>query len=182
MQPSTRGRLLAALAPISVASIALAACGDDDDRGAGTYETSCATTCGKIHGCDTSFDADNCTADCENDYAAIGPKVSGPYLEGIDACVAALDCSQIVASTLISQCQGESAANLSPSAEANRLCNAVQASVKECTNVDTATTSCLNGVKIFSDAALADAQGCVTKPCADRPACLTAALGIVPGG
>jgi hypothetical protein len=154
----------------------LAACGDDDDSP--SYQRSCADGCARAHGCNSSVDVRECTDDCEDQLADIGPQLSGAYLAGIDACVHEQSCNEFVFSTLTNSCAAESQAKLRPSAASEALCEKVTDSIKECTGLSTGAAGCLDATKIFADGPLRKAARCSEEPCDQRAGCLREALGL----
>ena len=117
---------------------------------------------------------------CREDSAAVGPHLRADFLAGIDACVDELSCVQLAAASVLQPCQREAAARLAPSGAAEALCQAVVDSIQECAGISVGTAGCLDGVKIFSDAALTSARACAEEPCDQRTACLSAELGTDP--
>ena len=160
--------------------LALAAGCGDDDNGATRYEVSCDRACDRVHECDSTMDIEDCAMTCKEDTAPVGPNLRADFLAGIDACVAELSCVQLAAAAVLQPCQREAAARLAPSASAEALCQAVVESIQECAGISVGTAGCLEGVKIFNDAALTSARACAEEPCDQRTACLSAELGMDP--
>lgn len=172
-------RVTGALAATLLAS--LGGCGSDDGDGAGgsgNYVASCDAACAKAHDCDGSVDAATCTKLCQNDLAAIGPKLSGAYLAEIDACIREATCGELVANALFDTCGSRARAKLGASAAATGLCDRARTAGMECSRPTTGEAACVSGAKIFSDAALSAASACFERPCNDQAACVAAELGV----
>lgn len=159
---------------------ALPACGDDD--GPARHEASCDRACVRAQECSSAIDAGVCATDCKDDTSAIGPNLRSDFLEALDDCVGELTCLELAGNAVFQTCQREAAALTAPSAAAEALCDAVVESIRECTGLTVGTAGCLDGVKVFHDAALLRARACEDKSCDQRTGCLRDELGIDPAG
>lgn len=153
----------------------LAACDDDDGSG---YKQSCKRNCERAHDCVSSVDVENCASSCQDDLAAVGDNLRPDYVRGIDMCFDELSCDQLIAATATNACRDESAARLSPSQTAIKLCEAVADSFKECLGLTVGTADCIDSVKVFADPALRSALTCAERACNERISCLEDQLGI----
>ncbi len=137
----------------------------------------CATVCGKFHQCDGSEDLQTCTASCENDFAATGPKLRAEYVSKLQNCVTAKDCATVLSGGATSQCAEEAAAALAPTQEGTSFCNQIETAAGKCGG-GSDKAQCLQAAKQFSDGALKAAEACLQKACADIESCIDAQLGM----
>lgn len=154
----------------------LGACGDDKPR----YEDSCEHNCGRAQECSASVDLQTCIDRCKTGLGGIGPNLRSDYLAGIDACVATQSCAELALGAIFTSCPRESRAQLAPSEAAKSLCRDIQASLSECAGLQVGTATCLETVKVFSDATLARAARCTGESCDRRLSCLVQDLGVDP--
>jgi hypothetical protein len=139
---------------------------------------SCNRACTRAHECSSTVDAGACATDCTDDTAMIGPNLRSDFLAKIDDCVAELNCVALAGAAVFQTCQGQAAARIAPSKAAEELCDAVVASIRECTGLTTGTAGCLGTVKVFNDVALIKARACAEKSCDQRIQCLRDELGV----
>lgn len=145
-----------------------------EDAGAPSF---CASYCAKLHECDNQKDEQTCADACANDGAAILPKLRSDVVADLVSCVDGKDCSTVLSNDVLSACVGEAAAEVAPTSAAIAFCDAWSKSATKCgSTIDRA--KCLDAVKLFSDAALANAKTCTSKTCADVAPCIEAALPI----
>ena len=136
----------------------------------------CSGYCGKLTTCDNTRDAQTCAASCNNQLAAIFPKLRSDVVVSVESCIESQDCKTSLDSDTIATCATQAEASVAPSDAATQFCNAwVGASTKCGAAIDKAM--CLNVAKLFNDDALMQASTCTGKACADISGCVSATLG-----
>jgi len=136
----------------------------------------CAALCDQLNECDNSEDASICANGCENETAAVAPKLRADWIAKQQACVLAKDCASVISGDAYSSCADEVNAGLAPSAAGTSFCDAWEAAATRCSEqLDKA--NCLDASKQYNDAALREAQGCLDKSCSLIVLCVGAALG-----
>ncbi len=158
------------------------------DTGAGsgpgtgdTLDGFCGNYCQKLSTCDHTRDLQTCTNSCNNEFAAVFPKIRGDVVTMMENCTDSNDCATALGSGDIGQCATQAEASIAPTESAKAFCGAYVAAQGKCgTTEDMAT--CLNSAKLFNDDAINLAANCVTKSCTDIDSCVSAALGSLTGG
>jgi hypothetical protein len=163
-------------------SIVLACSGSKKGGSAGTVSGYCESYCEQSHDCDQSINEQTCTNSCNNDFAALGPKLRTDFLKSISECVAQQDCATILAGDALSDCSEEAAATLSPSSSGTAFCSAYEKAVEKCDDRDFDKAACFEQSKAFSDSAIAAAQKCLDDSCDDIDDCVGSSLGEVTDG
>jgi len=128
----------------------------------------CEQGCVKVHTCDSTQDTALCEARCNS---GVSTNVRGDFLSKVAQCLDSKDCASILAGTAGEGCSDQALASLSVTAAGQSMCDALSSAVTSCGgNLDVA--KCLNGTKVFSDAALERAKSCAQKPCGDIEPCV----------
>src|SRR5882724_3079892 len=140
------------------------AAGAESGTASGSVSDYCSQSCDKSHGCDKTIDVQTCTNDCENDFAATGPKLRDDFLGNITDCFTKEDCVNVLGGKALDTCTDEAVAVLAPSKEGTGFCTDYEDAVTKCDgNFDKA--ECYNKAKTFNDASLKKAEACLTKTC-----------------
>jgi len=150
--------------------------GGDDGGGGASLSDFCSTYCGKLSTCDNTRDEQTCSASCDNQLAAMFPKLRSDIVSTIESCITSQDCKTSLDGGTIATCATQAEASVAPSQVATQFCDAwVSASTKCGSSIDKAT--CLDEAKLFNDDALNQANACTSKACADIQGCVSATLG-----
>jgi hypothetical protein len=170
-------------------SIATAACGSSSSNGgdtsgngtpssgASSLSDYCGTVCAKANTCDHTQDVQTCENTCTNNNAAGFPKMRADVVSKIESCANSSDCQAVIAGTALTECKGEALASFAPTGAETSFCDSYWSAASKC-SVTIDKGACLEDHKIYNDAALNAASGCLSKACTDVPACLNAAFGI----
>jgi hypothetical protein len=166
--------------------LALAACsdgggGNGNGNGSGSGSSGgtaavCSALGQKANACNAAVSEMTTAAACEDQFGALLSKLRADVASSIESCIQASDCTH--AATAVGDCVDTAKASIAPSAAAKALCADLAKADMTCsatTFVDQA--SCLNGAKIFADAALQSADSCASQSCADIESCVAATLG-----
>jgi hypothetical protein len=171
------------LALASVLACATSTGGGDPGTGGGggggggaSLSDFCTTYCGKLSSCDNTRDEQTCSASCDNQLAAMFPKLRSDIVSTIETCIKAADCKTSLDGGTIATCATQAEASVAPSAVASKFCDAWAGASTKCgSSIDKAT--CLDESKLFNDDALNQASQCTSKACADIGGCVSATLG-----
>lgn len=139
----------------------------------------CESRCAKLEECDPSRDRQTCTASCENELAARGPKLRPEYLSYLESCVVAEQCESVQSGDAEALCAEEASASLAPTAAGVAFCDVLAAVADGC-ELSADKDVCLETVQPYSSATLTTAKLCLSKACGEIDACVAAELGIEP--
>jgi hypothetical protein len=174
-------RFASPLLSFAVASFAASGCRKHHHEGPPRYEQSCTTACERVAACDASVDAEACEEDCRDTFDPYGAHLRKEYLEEFDQCVADTRCRDLGMSALDNSCRNDAKERVGANLKAIKLCDAVSDTLARCAGSNQQNqTACLESMKIFNDATLAEATACGEVPCPEIGKCFTAALGYVP--
>jgi hypothetical protein len=138
--------------------------------------TFCATLCGRETACSgTSEGPHRCASTCTRTNEAALSRIRADVLVPVRVCVAAAECRLVNARLAVDGCFRDVALALEDSPASRHLCTMFDDAYALCeTSLD--HEKCVADAKKYDDAALAEAQGCAQKPCAEISACIRAAL------
>jgi hypothetical protein len=174
-------RFASRLLAFAFASLAALGCHKHHDEGAPRFEQSCTTACERVVACDASVDAEACEADCRETFDPYGAHLRKEYLEEFDQCIVDTRCRDLGTSALANSCRKDARERVGANLKAVKLCDAVSHTLTRCAGSNQEDqTACLDSMKIFNDATLAEATACGDVPCSDIGKCFTAAIGYVP--
>ena len=177
-------KIVAAL--LSLASLSLAACSggasttSSSSSAAATSASSLSDFCGslseRLNACDSTSSVQTVTNKCENDFAAIYPKLRADWVSSVEACMPQQDCASVLKDTAFGDCFEEASASLAPTSAGSAFCDAYADADLACDKkLDKA--SCLSAAKQYNDATLREAQACTSQSCSGMKPCIDAALG-----
>ncbi len=112
----------------------------------------------------------------KNLNAIKGPKYRCEYMEGLVSCFGTKDCVTTLNGTAFSECNDEAVLLIAPSQIGAAFCEAYGTALSNC-GEQPDSAECLQIVKIFNDVTAQEGQNCMSKPCADIVACVTASFG-----
>jgi hypothetical protein len=146
-----------------------------DSQGASPGDL-CSSVGTKMKQCDSTVDEPTAVASCNNQLAAVVPKLRSDVVSSLESCVQSSDCAHL--STFVKDCLDTARSSIAPSARATTLCSDIAKAEMTCNSTATTDESqCLDAAKIFTDSALSAADGCASHACADIASCLTSMLG-----
>ena len=152
--------------------------------GAGATPTSaealCTLFCNRLSTCDNARDQQTCLYSCRDSNSALFPNLRTDLIAGITACIASDDCATLDQSTSLSGCMSQADAALAPSAAGAAFCSALGTADTQC-GITLNQTDCLNSIKLYSDAIVAQAMTCASKSCSLIYSCVSATLGQATG-
>jgi len=156
----------------------LFACGSSSSAGGGDVTAVCATICSRAHSCEQTQDLQTCQQQCQDVNGIVVPTLSSDVVSAIQGCVNQADCATILGmgTTVVANCLSVASASVAPDAEATTFCDDYGNAEMQCTSETANLAACLVAAKIYSDAALAAAAACTSKPCSDVNACVGSAL------
>jgi hypothetical protein len=140
----------------------------------------CALFCSRLSTCDTARDQQTCLYSCRDSNSALFPNLRTDLVAGITACVESDDCATLDQSTSLGTCVTQASAALAPSAAGSAFCTALGTADTQC-GISLSQTNCLNSIKLYSDATIAQAMVCATKSCSLIYSCASATLGQATG-
>lgn len=141
----------------------------------------CQLFCGRLATCDTARDQQTCIFTCRDSNSALFPNLRPELVAGIASCIQQDDCATIDRDTALGACLTQAAATVAPSSAGTSFCSALQTADAQC-GVTMNQTDCLNSIKIYSDATVAQAMGCTSKSCSLIYSCASATVGQASGG
>ncbi len=168
-------RILAKAIALGAVGALVWACGSSDGS---TYVGSCSRACNEAKKCDSTIDTETCSNACQNELAAVGPKLSNTYLSEVDQCIAAANCAELAAQFVLNSCDRAARASIGASSQATSYCEASIVAGEECSRFALGQGACLELVKVFSDSALSSAEACFSQSCDQHAACVLAELGL----
>lgn len=142
----------------------------------------CSAMCGREQACDLSIDNQTCVNECTNANAAVFPRLRTDVVGLVVACFDNKDCKTVLGGEFVGACTADAIASVAPSAAASSFCDALATSKSKCSGSQSSTKAqCLNSAKLYGDAAIAQAQNCVKRGCAEIDACVAAVFGSLGG-
>lgn len=134
----------------------------------------CAIHCDRAEKCGIHRDA------CERDCPARGrsiAKMRGDFIGNMMLCLEGAACTGLQEGTAWDGCHSALVKTLPVSDSLRRFCFESSRRAARCERADDADQiDCLTRFRFHNDTALEEARKCFTKPCADVPACMAAAL------
>jgi hypothetical protein len=143
-------------------------------------EDLCTLFCNRLSTCDTARDLQTCLYSCRDSNSALFPNLRADLVGGIAACVTHDDCATLDQSTSLGACVTQAAAGLAPSSAGSAFCSALGNADTQC-GISLNRTDCLNSIKLYSDAIVAQAMTCASKSCSLIYSCVSATLGNATG-
>ena len=143
-------------------------------------EDLCTLFCNRLSTCDTARDQQTCLYSCRDSNSALFPNLRTDLVGGIAACVTHDDCATLDQSTSLGACVTQAAAALAPSSAGSAFCSALGTADTQC-GISLNQTDCLNSIKLYSDAIIAQAMTCASKSCSLIYSCASATLGQATG-
>lgn len=136
----------------------------------------CAALCERQESCDRTLDRQTCENACRNQNAAVFPRLRQDVVGNILTCVDEKDCKTVLSGGLVGACATEAVARVAPSDAAVAYCSAFTKAMEKCGSTGT-KAACLEGAKLYSDDAIAEAQNCTSRACSEMSACVSAVFG-----
>lgn len=142
----------------------------------------CAAMCSRVQSCDKSLDSQTCGNECTNGNAAVFPRLRSDVVALIVQCFDGKDCKTVLGGEFVGACTADAIATIAPSPAASSFCDALSTAKKSCSGAASQTKAdCLNGAKLYGDAAIAQAQNCVKRGCSEIDTCVSAVFGSLGG-
>jgi hypothetical protein len=134
-----------------------------------TPDDYCQRRCEKAHTCTETINPAECRSSCRSTLAT-EPKPRADFLGYVAGCVENSACG----SASVGKCTSEARAQLSLSKYGQTFCGAFVATGNQCDDTGAAypESACFEAGKTYDDGALASANECLSKPCAELSACL----------
>lgn len=142
----------------------------------------CSAMCSRVQACDKSLDTQTCENECTNGNAAVFPRLRADVVDLIVECFDGKDCKTVLGGGFVGACTADAIATVAPSAAASDFCEALSTAKKSCSVTAQSKAECLNGAKLYGDAAIAQAQNCVKRGCSEIDTCVSAVFGSLGGG
>lgn len=136
----------------------------------------CGAMCDRVQECDRALDHQTCKNQCTNANAAAFPKLRDDVVDLVLGCFTEKDCKAVLGG--IGACTADAAAQVAPSEAAVGLCDALAKAREKC-GASSGKAECLTLAKLYDDDAIAEAQNCTGRRCAEMDACVAAALAPV---
>ena len=176
-------RTVLVLAAAALSTLAFACShGSNDSEGSVSAAASaasdglCTTYCKKESACDADLDEQTCEKKCEDVVTPLRT-LRADILDSAQKCFESSDCKKVLAGDRLQDCIDEAELDVTPSAAAKDVCDALEKSSDKCSfDTDVDHVKCLTTMKSYSDAALVDAKTCTEKACDAIWDCVDATL------
>jgi hypothetical protein len=137
----------------------------------------CESFCTKNATCDSRVDAQTCTTKCDDEVASTLKRRRADIVGGAATCFEASDCHQVLSGTRLRECLDEAAVSVAPTDKVKTFCDGLVGAFERCdSHFDRAV--CLDAIKVFSDATLAQGEACLDKSCSQMATCVSATFGV----
>lgn len=166
-----RTALVLVAAALSTLAFACSHGSSDDSEGSVAAAASaasdglCTTYCKKEGECDADLDEQTCEKKCEDVVTPLRT-LRSDIIESAQKCFQSSDCKKVLAGDRLQDRIDEAALDVTPSAAAKDVCDALDKSSDKCSfDTDVDHVKCLTTMKSYSDATLIDARKSTDKAC-----------------